>query len=387
MSRVDIVNARLVTPGGIVPAGYLTIEDDVIAALGDMAEADPRGGDVLDLGDDHLLPGFIDTQVNGGGGVLFNDAPSVDTIAAIGTAHAAYGTTGFLPTLISDDLDVIDKAMRAVEEAIDRGVPGVLGIHIEGPFIATARKGIHDPAKFRSLNPHSIALLGSLKRGRTLVTLAPELCDTGDIAALTAAGVIIAAGHTDADHATMRRALDAGVTGFTHLFNAMSPMLHRAPGVVGTALDDQASYCGLIADGHHVDAAVLRIALRARPIDRYMLVTDAMPTVGSLTKTFRLNGVTIEVHDGVCVSPDGTLAGSDLDMASAIRNIMAMTGIDIAAASTMASRAPARFLRLDDTSGSIAIGRAADLVRLGRDGEVKGVWQNGRLLTARSAAA
>lgn len=387
MSRVDIVNARLVTPGGIVPAGYLTIEDHVIAAIGDMAEAGRRGGDILDLGGDHLLPGFIDTQVNGGGGVLFNDAPSVDTIAAIGAAHAAYGTTGFLPTLISDDLDVIDAAMRAVEDAIDQGVPGVLGIHLEGPFISATRKGIHDPAKLLRLDECGIALLAGLRRGRTLVTLAPELCGTDAIAALTAAGIIIAAGHTDADHATMRRALEAGVTGFTHLFNAMSPMLHRAPGAVGAALDDQASYCGLIADGHHVDAAVLRIALRARPIDRFMLVTDAMPTVGSPAKTFRLNGVTIEVRGGVCVGPDGTLAGSDLDMASAVHNIMAMTGIDIAAASIMASRAPARFLRLGDTSGSIAIGRAADLVWLGRDGEVKGVWQNGRLLTARSAAA
>lgn len=387
MSRVDIINARLVTPDGVVPNGYLTIGNGRITALGDMADADRRGGNVFDLGGDHLLPGFIDTQVNGGGGVLFNDAPSVDAIAAIGAAHAAYGTTGFLPTLISDDLDVIDTAMRAVEDAIGQGVPGVLGIHIEGPFIAEARKGIHDPAKFRRLDAASIALLAGLKRGRTLVTLAPETCGTDDIAALSAAGVIVSAGHTDADHATMRAALDAGVTGFTHLFNAMSPMLHRAPGVVGAALDDQTSYCGLIADGHHVDAAVMRIALRARPIDRFMLVTDAMPTVGSTTKTFRLNGVRIEVRDGVCVAPDGTLAGCDLDMASAVRNVRAMTGIGIEAASTMASRAPARFLRSGEVTGSVAIGRVADLVWLGHEDEVKGVWRNGRLLAAQSAAA
>lgn len=387
MSRVAIINARLVTPDGVVSNGYLTIENDVITALGDMAAVERRGGNVLDLGGDHLLPGFIDTQVNGGGGVLFNDSPDVDGIAAIGAAHATYGTTGFLPTLISDDLDVIDAAMRAVEDAIEQGVPGVLGIHVEGPFIAEARKGIHDPAKFRRLDAKSIALLTGLKRGRTLVTLAPENCSADDIEALSAAGVIVSAGHTDADYATMRAALDAGVTGFTHLFNAMSPMLHRAPGAVGAALDDQTSYCGLIADGHHVDAAVMRIALRARPADRFMLVTDAMPTVGSTTKTFWLNGVRIQVHDGVCVAPDGTLAGCDLDMASAVRNVMAMTGISIEAASTMASRAPAQFLQSGDVTGSIAVGRAADLVWLGRKGEVKGVWRNGRLLTAQSAAA
>lgn len=385
--RLDIVNARLVTPGGVLPNAYLTLEDDVITGFGDMTDLPRRGGERFDLGGDHLLPGFIDTQVNGGGGVLFNDTPTVAGIAAIGAAHATYGTTGFLPTLISDDLAVIDAAMRAVEEAIARGVPGVLGIHIEGPFIAAARKGIHDPAKFRRLTAESIALLTGLKRGRTLVTLAPETCGVGDIAALTASGVIVAAGHTDADYLTTRAALDAGVTGFTHLFNAMSPMLHRAPGVVGAALDDQASYCGLIADGHHVDAAVLRIALRARPLDRFMLVTDAMPTVGSATKTFRLNGLTITVRDGVCVAPNGTLAGCDLDMASAVRNIVAMTGIGIEQAATMAATAPARFLGLDHVVGTIAAGRAADLVWLGRDGACKGVWQRGRPLTMQSAAA
>lgn len=386
MSRLDLVNARLVTPDAVIPNAYLVIQDDAIAGFGDMA-AHRRGGDVFDLGGDHLLPGFIDTQVNGGGGVLFNDRPSVDTIAAIGAAHAAYGTTGFLPTLISDDLAVIDAAMRAVEDAIEQRVPGVLGIHIEGPFIAEARKGIHNPAKFRRLTSDSIALLTGLRLGRTMVTLAPEMCGTGDIAALAAAGVIVSAGHTDADHATMRAALEAGVTGFTHLFNAMSPMLHRAPGVVGAALDDQASYCGLIADGHHIDPAVLRIAVRARPIDRFMLVTDAMPTVGSSTKAFTLNGVRIEVRDGVCVAPDGTLAGCDLDMASAVRNVMAMTGVDIAAASAMASRAPAQFLRLGHATGTIAPGRPADLVWLGREGKPKGVWRQGRLLTAQSVAA
>ena len=386
MSRLDIVNARVVTPTGVIANGYVTVEGDRIAAFGSMSDH-RRGGDVLDVGNDHLLAGFVDTQVNGGGGVLFNDSPSVEAIAAIGAAHAAYGTTGFLPTLISDDLDVVDAAMRAVEDAIAQGVPGVLGIHVEGPFIAEARKGIHDPAKFRRLAAESIALLTGLKRGRTMVTLAPEMCSADDIAALVAGGVVVSAGHTDADYSTTRAALDAGVSGFTHLFNAMSPMLHRAPGVVGAALEDQQSYCGLIADGHHVDSPVLRVALRTRPIDRFMLVTDAMPTVGSTTKSFWLNGVKIVVRDGVCVAPDGTLAGCDLDMTSAVRNIMAMTGVDIEAASTMASLAPARFLRLEQQTGSIGVGRPADLVWLGREGKPKAVWQLGRLISSHSAAA
>lgn len=372
--RQTIIDARIVTPDGIVEGGTLVI------AGGRIASVSPGGaaveGTVLDARGGWLLPGFIDTQVNGGGGVLFNDAPTVETIATIGDAHAAYGTTGFLPTLISDDLEVIDAAMRAVESAIEQGVPGVMGIHVEGPFIADARKGIHNPDKFRRLTADSIALLGGLKHGRTLVTLAPELCDTADIRALVAAGVIVAAGHTDATYREMRDAMDAGVTGFTHLFNAMSPLQHRAPGVVGAALDDDDSYCGIIVDGHHVDPVALRIAMRARPLDRFMLVTDAMPTVGSDRKSFMLGDTAITVRDGVCVGPDGTLAGSDLDMAQALRNAVAMTGLDVAQAATMAATAPARFMGLRDR-GALRVGAFADLVWLGRGLAVKAVWREG----------
>ncbi len=384
VSRISFVDARIATPEGLLEGATLTVAGDTIAAIGD----EPAGGDVvtIDLGGDYLLPGFIDTQVNGGGGVLFNDAPTVETIAAIGAAHAAYGTTGFLPTLISDDLAVIDAAMRAVEAAIADGVPGVLGIHIEGPFINVARKGIHDPAKFRRLDPASIALLSGLKRGRTLVTLAPELCTTDDIRSLVRAGVIVAAGHTDADYPTMRAALDAGVTGFTHLFNAMSPLKHRAPGVVGAALDDRSSYVGIIVDGHHVDPVALRIALRAKPIDRFMLVSDAMPTVGSLQKTFQLNGRTIVARGGVCFGSDGTLAGADLDMATAVANTVAMTGVSVADAAIMAATAPARFLGVAPRYGTIAAGARADLVRMDRAGAVKGVWIAGAPVRPRALA-
>ncbi len=296
MSVLSFINAQIALPDGSLVAGTLTCEGETITAIGNHAAT----GEVIDAQGGYLLPGFIDTQVNGGGGVLFNDETTVDGIAAIGQAHRTYGTTGFLPTLISDELSVIDAAMRATEAAMAAGIPGVLGIHIEGPFISKQRKGIHNPDMFRTLDAESKALLKSLKRGKTLVTLAPENCTPEDISELAAAGVIIAAGHTNATYETTMTALKAGITGFTHLFNAMSPLTHRAPGVVGAALDDQTSYSGLIADGRHVDWAVLRIALRARPHDRYMLVTDAMPTVGSDTKTFILNGQRIHVENGVC---------------------------------------------------------------------------------------
>lgn len=382
MTVTHFTHTRIVTPGGVIE-GALSVASGMIVSIGD----DAKGGNVIDLGGDWLLPGFIDTQVNGGGGVLFNDAPTVETIRAIGAAHAAFGTTGFLPTLITDDLAAIDTAMRAVEAAIEAGVPGVLGIHIEGPFINVARKGIHDSAKIRALDADSLALLSSLKRGRTLVTLAPELCTPDDLRALTGAGVVIAAGHTDADYDTMRAALGAGVTGFTHLFNAMSPLGHRAPGVVGAALDDQASYCGIIVDGHHVHPAALRIALRAKPIDRFMLVSDAMSTVGTDMTEFLLDGRPIEVRDGVLRGADGTLAGSSLDMASALRNVIAMTNVTLADAATMAAAAPAGFLGIAPRHGTVSVGARADLVRMTPDLAVKDVWIGGNALRADAARA
>jgi len=381
MTVMQLRNARIVTPEGVT-SGALTISDNRVASIGSPA-IDPEA---IDLAGGWLLPGFIDTQVNGGGGVLFNDAPTAETIAAIGAAHAPLGTTAFLPTLISDDLDVIDRAMRAVEEAIALGVSGVVGIHVEGPFINVSRKGIHDPAKFRRLDREAIELLTSLKAGRTLVTIAPELCSGEDIAALTAGGAVVSAGHTDASFPVMRAALDAGVTGFTHLFNAMSPLTHRAPGVVGAALDDANSYCGIIVDGRHVDPIALRIALRAKPIDRFMLVSDAMPTVGSATKSFRLGERTIEVRDGVCVGPGGTLAGSDLDMGAAVRNAVAMLGVSVADAAVMAAQAPAAFMRLKDR-GTIRVGARADLVWMDEELRVRAVWIGGERVPTPATAS
>ena len=370
------VNGRILTETGVVDGKSLVVENGRIAAILDARDA-PASATRHDLDGGLLVPGFIDTQVNGGGGVLFNDAPTAVTIAAIGAAHRPFGTTGFLPTLISDDLAVVDQAMRATEAAIEAGVPGVLGIHIEGPFLNVKRKGIHDPAKFRVIDDEAVALLGSLKVGKTLVTLAPETTTPDMIRKLTNAGVIVAAGHTNAAYGTMRKALAAGLTGFTHLFNAMSPLTSREPGAVGAALESQTAWCGLIVDGRHVDPAVLRIALRTRPLDRFMLVTDAMPTVGMIDKSFDLQGRQIHVVDGVCVDAHGTLAGSDLDMAAAVRNAMSMLNLSVEEAVLIASASPAAFLGLAGQRGRIAVGQAADMVLLDEDLKVRETWIDG----------
>ena len=371
-----LINGRILTEAGVVDGKSLVIENGRIAAILDAADA-PAGATRHDLDSGLLVPGFIDTQVNGGGGMLFNDAPTVETIAAIGAAHRPFGTTGFLPTLISDDLAVVDQAMRATEAAIEAGVPGVLGIHIEGPFLNVKRKGIHDAGKFRVIDDAAVALLGSLKVGKTLVTLAPETTTPDIIRKLTNAGVIVAAGHTNAAYGTMRKALAAGLSGFTHLFNAMSPLTSREPGAVGAALESQTAWCGLIVDGRHVDPAVLRIALRTRPLDRFMLVTDAMPTVGMIDKSFDLQGRQIHVVNGVCVDAHGTLAGSDLDMAAAVRNAMSMLNLSLEEAVLIASASPAAFLGLSEQRGRIAVGQAADLALLGDDLTVRATWIDG----------
>lgn len=372
-----LMNGRVLTDAGLVKGLAVVVDDELIQDVC-AAQETPAGAERIDLAGDMLLPGFIDTQVNGGGGVLFNATPTVEGIRAIGRAHRRFGTTGFMPTLISDDFAVIREAIGAVETAIEAGVPGVLGIHIEGPFLNPARKGIHDPGKFRRLDEEAFALLTSLRVGKTLVTLAPEMTDLASIRRLAAAGVTVAAGHTDATYAAMRSALDAGLTGFTHLFNAMSQLTSRQPGAVGAALEDQAAWCGVIVDGRHVDPATLRIAMRCRPLGRFMLVTDAMPSVGAEMSSFTLQGRSITVRDGACMDDAGVLAGSDLDMAAAVRNTRDLLGVGLEDAVTMASRAPAAFLKLDHLYGRIAPGLRASLVAVDDDLKVAGTWIDGR---------
>lgn len=324
-----------------------------------------------------LAPGFIDCQINGGGGVLFNDAPTVDGIRAIGAAHRLYGTTGFLPTLISDTREKMAEAVSAARAAIGAGVPGVLGIHLEGPFINPEKKGAHDARFIRAIEDEDIRIITSLGAGRTIVTLAPESVPPEAIARLTSAGVIVCAGHTAAAYETVVEAERRGVRGFTHLFNAMPPLSSRAPGPVGAALALPETFAGIIADLHHVAPPVLRAAIRAKGVERTMLVTDAMPTVGTEAESFILQRRDVLRREGRLTTADGTLAGSDLDMAWAVRNAVAHLSVGLAAALRMASAVPAAFLRLDDELGRIAPGYRANLVLLDEDRNVRRTWIDG----------
>jgi N-acetylglucosamine-6-phosphate deacetylase len=371
-----LINGRVLTADGFVDGHAVLLDNGRISTLLRDAQV-PEDASKEDLGGALLVPGFIDTQVNGGGGVLFNDAPTVETVTKIATSHRPFGTTGLLPTLISDDLEIVRRGIAAVDEAIAAGVAGILGIHIEGPFLNVDRKGIHDRNKIRKIDEAGFEALTSLRRGKTLVTLAPE-CTTPDmVERLVRAGVIVAAGHSNGRYDDIRRALDAGLSGFTHLFNGMSQLQPREPGVVGAALDDPHSWCGLIVDGLHVSPVTMRLALRCKPADKFMLVTDAMPNVGAAEKDFMLQGRRVQVIDGICRNEDGTIAGSDLDMARAVSNAVSMLGVDLPTAVRMASRNPASFLGLQAETGSIATGLRADLALLDNGGRVLRTWISG----------
>jgi N-acetylglucosamine-6-phosphate deacetylase len=371
------VNGRILAGERIVSGQTVLLAQGRIEAV--VPAADPRCRDagIVDLEGQLLLPGFIDVQVNGGGGVLFNDDPSLESIRAIGAAHRQFGTTGFLPTLISDDLDTIGQAIAAVQASLDARLPGVLGIHIEGPFLNWARRGVHDPKHLRRLDNGVISLLCSLRDGRTVLTLAPEMTTTAMIAQLSASGILLSAGHSDANFAQTSAAIAHGVRGFTHLFNAMAPLAPREPGIVGAALFDANTWCGIIVDGHHVDPVMLKLALRCKRHDKFMLVTDAMPTVGTPQPSFVLQGRTIHVKDGVCRDENGTLAGTGLDMATAVRNAVSLLGLEIAQAARMASEYPAAFLGLEKELGRIAPGYRANLALLDDDLQVRRTWIEG----------
>jgi N-acetylglucosamine-6-phosphate deacetylase len=308
-----------------------------------------------------LAPGFIDLQVNGGGDVLFNDAPTSQTIRQIAAAHRRFGTTALLPTLISDSPAKMKAAVAAVDE-LSAVEPGVLGIHLEGPFLSPEKTGVHAPGQIRQPTANDLDLITAPRRGVTLVTLAPEQVSPDFIGKLTRAGVRVALGHSMATYEQTREAIAAGLTGFTHLFNAMRGLDSREPGPIAAALECTDVWYGLIVDGAHVAPAMLRLALRGR--GRPILVTDAMPPVGGTRATFTLNGDKISFRDGRCTRQDGRLAGSCLDMASAVRNCMRLLDVSLTDALRFASTYPAEFLGLDTKLGRIAPGLRADLVAI-----------------------
>ena len=357
MSAQQAIAADHVFDGAVVHRNAAVVIDGAQVAGIMPRDEVPSGVAVRALDGAWLAPGFIDIQVNGGGDVLFNDHP--EGIATIAAAHRRFGTTGLLPTLISDTPDKMRAALAAVDASMARE-PGVLGIHLEGPFLSPEKPGVHNVRVLREPTREDAALLTAPHQGVTLVTLAPEQVPAGFIAELVGAGVRVSLGHSMATYAQTRAAMAEGLSGFTHLFNAMRPLTSRDPGPIPAALESPNAWFGMIVDGVHVDPAVLRLALRGRA--RPILVTDAMPPVGGERPTFALYGEEIMVKDERCTRRDGTLAGACLDMAMAVRNAVRLLGVTLEDALRMASTHPAGFIGLGDVLGRLAPGYRADVV-------------------------
>jgi N-acetylglucosamine-6-phosphate deacetylase len=340
----------------------------------------PADTERTELPHDHVLaPGFVDLQVNGGGGVLFNDAPDAATMRRIAAAHAGAGTTSLLPTLISGTREQLRAALAATRTALATGVPGIAGLHLEGPFIALARRGIHPADAVTAMTDDDLAVLTAPFPAPLVVTLAPDTVATERIRRLVGAGVTTFAGHSDATYATAIAGFDAGISGVTHLYNAMSGFVPRAPGLVGAALNRTASFAGIIVDGHHSHYAAVRIAFAAKGPDALLLVSDAMPTAASDSTAFVLNGELIHLHEGKLLDDAGRLAGAHLTMADAVRNAVRHAGLPWEAVLRMATRTPARAIASSDR-GRIAPGCLADFVLLDSELNVTAVWQRGARL-------
>lgn len=329
-----------------------------------------------------VVPGFVDLQVNGGGGVLFNNTPTLSGLKTMMAAHVKFGTTAMLPTLITDQISIMQQAADAIAQAIELDIKGIKGVHFEGPHLSVAKKGAHSEDYIRSISGAEWQILSRKDLGQILVTLAPENVVPGDIKTMVEMGIKVCLGHSNADFQTVKRAIAAGADGFTHLFNAMSPLQGREPGMVGAALLSDKASCGLIVDGHHVDYASCQLALKTKPQDKVFLVTDAMPLVGTSDDKFAFFDREVHLSNGKLTSTTGELAGSILDMATAVRNTHQYLSVDLQQALNMASKNPANYIN-NQTIGRIDLGCDADFVELDDNVQVLSTWIKGECIYSR----
>lgn len=325
-----------------------------------------------------LVAGFIDVQVNGGGGALFNTDTSLAALRTMVKAHAQFGSTALLPTVITDSVAVMQQAADVIAHAIATHEPGVIGVHFEGPHLSVPKKGVHPESYIRPLSDAELAIYRRTDLGIKLITVAPENISPEQIIALVEANVIVCLGHSNADAATAQAALAAGATGFTHLYNAMSPLTSREPGVVGVALADPDSWCGVILDGFHVHPLAVKVALAAKPKGKLLIVTDAMSPVGTSQTEFDFFDGKVIRSGNKLTNLNGNLAGSVLDMAGAVSYAVRELGIELSEAVRMASLYPAEFLGISAQRGQIHVGAKADLVLLNEQGVVQQCWLEGQ---------
>ena len=370
---LSITVQHVLLPSGWATNKTITASNGVITDIRDATTIELKH---VEAG--YLIPGFFDTQVNGGGGVLFNDTPCIQSIETMALAHLRYGTTAMLPTIITDNAQTMSKAADAIAQVLDSGPDSlkalIKGIHFEGPYLSKAKKGVHEEAYIRQPSEAELATLTRKDIGKVLITVAPETADVGFIKEMVSEDVTVSLGHTNADYEQIQGAIDAGATGFTHLYNAMSALTSREPGAVGAALLNENTYCGFIVDHYHLHPKSAELALKVKGASRAILVTDAMAHAGSDVTRLPFFNTEIVREGNKLTTPDGTLAGACLDMHSALVNTIKGCNIPLAQASTMASNTPASFMGLSKQIGSIELGMCADFVLLDKTHRLSQVW-------------
>lgn len=384
VGTLHVYGGDVYTPFDVIAKGAVFARGGIIERVGRHAEIGVERADVeVDTRGGIICPGFVDLQVNGGGGALLTEEPRVDSVARIAAAHVRFGTTSMLPAIVTSDEATMARALGAVAESMAHPPPGarVLGSHLEGPFINPAHKGAHAERFIQPPRPDLFARLREAsKSSLRLVTLAPEL--PGARALIDAArqeSVVVAIGHTQASFEETQSALEAGVSLGTHLFNGMPGLGHRGPGVVGALLQDDRVVVSIIADAVHVHPAVLALVARAKGPERIALVTDAMPPVGTDVPSFRFQGEEVRVRDGACYAAGGTLVGSTLSMNQAIRTMNRLAGVPLCDCIEMATATPARVLGLEGEIGALKPGARADIVVCDPDLNVSKVFVGGGL--------
>ena len=363
--RVALVGGTVHTGDAVLDASSVVIVDGRIEYVGPEFDVGRFDGDIVDLAGRIVAPGLVDLQVNGGGDLLFNDAPNVGTLATIASAHEAFGTTSLLATFVTGADADLAAAGVAVAAAVREGVSGILGAHFEGPMLSPANRGVHDPALLQATASAGLFdLLAPPARGvPTMVTLAPETVPGGFVRALVGRGAVVAAGHTGADAVEVEAAVAEGLTAATHLWNGMAPPRGREPGPVPALLQEPRVRCGLIADGHHLAAETIRFSLAVAGTRRCHLVSDAMPPVGGAGSDFLLAGQTIELRDRRCLNAQGGFAGAAVPLIDCVRHCVEI-GVPLDEALRMASLYPAQCMGVDHRVGRIAVGRPAHLIVL-----------------------
>ena len=344
----------------------------------------PDNFNKIELDQGILAPGFIDLQVNGGGGVLFNNSPNKESLNTIIKAHQFFGTTSVMPTVISDSLEVLEQCITTVTEEIKNN-SSLLGIHIEGPFFNTKYRGVHQKQYISTINSDYLNLFESLKGFPVMLTLAPECISSQQLKHLTSLGIKTLAGHSDATYDELDDAIKNGLDGFTHLFNAMGQISAREPGVVGSALHFENTFASIIVDLHHVHPSLIQLAYQLKPKGKLFFISDSMATINHGKPSFELYDEVVNESDGRLVNSEGKLAGSSITQIDAVKNAYQKCNIPLNQALAMASRYPAEYLGIENHLGSLKPGYRADLVHFDSNFKVHNTWVSGKQINRESS--